>query len=214
MAKRGRKPATTDYKKTLARASKELADKKKALVQAERKLAAAKKSHEGLVAEVARLDMVERSLRAMVDGTEPPTNIKYVYTYPQWVWYPSQPYIYYTYPQWQYNGSLGGTVVHTSLPGSTSTWNSVPSTITFTSCNTESLTGNSSLSALGTTCSNVSSLTASAASPSTLYYALRADQSDDGLIVDLSTFASAEASENASEPETVKTEAKDSNSNS
>jgi hypothetical protein len=86
MAKRGRKPAATDYKKIFEQAQKELEGKKKALVQAERNLAKAKQRHDELVAETARLDMVERSLKALIEGTEPPTNVRYVYNYPAWVW--------------------------------------------------------------------------------------------------------------------------------
>jgi hypothetical protein len=97
MAKRGRKPAATDYNKIFERVKKELSDKKKALIKAERVLANAKKSHDGLVAETARLDMVERSLKALIEGTEPPTNIRYVYNYPTWVWQPPA-----AVPQWTY----------------------------------------------------------------------------------------------------------------
>lgn len=103
MAKRGRKPTTSNYKKLLTQATKELGDKKKSLIQAERNLAKAKQKHEELVSEVARLDMVERSLKALVDGTEPPQNVRYVYTYPQWVWY-QQPYVTYTQPGYWCNG--------------------------------------------------------------------------------------------------------------
>lgn len=85
------------YSKLLAVASKGLAAKKKALVQAERALAKAKQRHDGLVAETARLDMVERSLKALIEGTEPPTNIRYVYNYPTWVWQPPA-----AVPQWTY----------------------------------------------------------------------------------------------------------------
>src|SRR5260370_649129 len=91
------KKKSTKYSKLLAVAAKELAARKKALVLAERKLAGAKRTHEELIADVARLDMVERSLKALVEGTEPPQNVRYIYQYPQWVWYPS-PYIQYTLP--------------------------------------------------------------------------------------------------------------------
>ena len=88
MAKRkGRKPGTTDYKKLATRTAMELADKKKALAKAEKAMATAQKNHTELLSDVARLDMVERSLKALVEGTNPPQNVRYVYSYPQWVWY-------------------------------------------------------------------------------------------------------------------------------
>jgi hypothetical protein len=90
--KSGKKPSSK-YGKLLVVATKELSTKKKALIQAERNLAKVKQTHEELIREVARLDMVERSLKALVDGTEPPTNIKYIYQYPPWVYTP-----YYTVP--------------------------------------------------------------------------------------------------------------------
>jgi hypothetical protein len=31
--------------------------------------------------------MLDRSLKALINGTEPPQNVRYVYNYPQWVWY-------------------------------------------------------------------------------------------------------------------------------
>jgi hypothetical protein len=99
------KKTSTKYSKLLAVAAKELASKKKALVLAERSLGKAKERHEELISEVARLDMVERSLKAIVDGTEPPTNVKYVYSYPQWVWYPQQPYVTYQQPGY-WNGGI------------------------------------------------------------------------------------------------------------
>jgi hypothetical protein len=85
------KTKTSKYAKLMKAASKELADKKNALAKAEKTLATASKNHAELLQETARLDMLERSLKALVDGTEPPTNVKYVYNYPQWVWtYPNQ----------------------------------------------------------------------------------------------------------------------------
>jgi hypothetical protein len=86
------KKKVTKYSKLMLVASKELNTKKKALVAAERALQTAKQRHEDLIAEVARLDMVERSLKALVEGTEPPTNVRYVYNYPQWVWQYQTPY--------------------------------------------------------------------------------------------------------------------------
>ena len=109
------KAKTNKYTKLMAAASKELADKKKFLVKAEKTLAKATKAHSELLAEVARLDMLERSLKALVEGTEPPQNVKYTYTYPQWVWYypsqwwyPCQPNTGYYYP-WTVTLNTGGT---------------------------------------------------------------------------------------------------------
>jgi hypothetical protein len=87
-SKRGRKPNAFDYKKTAEHCSKQLADTKKALVKAEKALSKAQLTHQDLLSEVARLDMLDRSLKAVNDKTQPPQNIKYVYTYPQWVWNP------------------------------------------------------------------------------------------------------------------------------
>src|SRR5271157_88489 len=81
------KKRSTKYSKLAAVCSKELAAKKKALVLAEKRLAKAQKTHGDLLTEVARLDMLERSLKAVNEGLEPPQNVRYVYSYPQWVWY-------------------------------------------------------------------------------------------------------------------------------
>src|SRR5271156_6175744 len=81
------KKRSTKYGKLAAICSKELSAKKSALVKAEKSLAKAQQSHSALLAEVARLDMLDRSLKALINGTEPPQNVRYVYTYPQWVWY-------------------------------------------------------------------------------------------------------------------------------
>ena len=81
------KKRSTKYGKLAAVCSKELSAKKSALVKAEKSLAKAQQSHSTLLAEVARLDMLDRSLKALINGTEPPQNVRYVYTYPQWVWY-------------------------------------------------------------------------------------------------------------------------------
>jgi hypothetical protein len=82
------KKHSTKYSKLAAVCSKELTAKKTALVRAEKALAKAQKTHSELLSEVARLDMLDRSLKALINGTEPPQNVRYVYTYPQWVWYP------------------------------------------------------------------------------------------------------------------------------
>jgi hypothetical protein len=104
-AKVKKKP--TKYSKLMAVAGKELAAKKKALVLAERALQKAKQRHEELIAEVARLDMLERSLKSYVEGTEPPTNIRYIYNYPQWIYTPSITVPNYSQPQWTYGTNLG-----------------------------------------------------------------------------------------------------------
>ena len=88
MAKRGRKPNPFDYKETAEHCSKELAEKKKALIKAEKTLAKAQQAHQDLLSEVARLDMLDRSLRAVNEKTQPPQSVRYVYSYPQWVWSP------------------------------------------------------------------------------------------------------------------------------
>ena len=95
------KKTATKYPKLLVVAENELENEKKALVLAERALQKAKQKHEELVASIARLDMLARSLKAFVEGTEPPTNVRYVYNYPQWVWQPT--YTYPNYPQSQPN---------------------------------------------------------------------------------------------------------------
>jgi hypothetical protein len=116
-----KKKKVTKYTKLALHASKELAGKKKALVAAEKRLAAAQKNHSELLAEVARLDMLDRSLKALIEGTEPPQNIRYVYTYPNWVWYPNQ--------QWY---PYGGSTITLNTTGSNGTYQ-VPTTQTITS---------------------------------------------------------------------------------
>src|SRR5271154_5318918 len=91
------KKRSTKYGKLAAVCTKELSAKKAALVRAEKAFAKAQKNHTELLAEVARLDMLARSLKALIDGTEPPQNVRYVYSYPQWVWY-GNPY------GWWWNG--------------------------------------------------------------------------------------------------------------
>ena len=92
------KKRSTKYGKLAAVCTKELSAKKAALVRAEKALAKAQKNHTELLSEVARLDMLDRSLKALINGTEPPQNVRYVYTYPQWVWQ-GAPY------GWWWNGS-------------------------------------------------------------------------------------------------------------
>jgi hypothetical protein len=93
------KKHSSKYSKLAIVAGKELASKKTALVRAEKALAKAQKTHQELLGEVARLDMLDRSLKALINGTEPPQNVRYVYTYPQWVWNPG-------YGYWYNNGTV------------------------------------------------------------------------------------------------------------
>jgi hypothetical protein len=97
------KKRSTKYGKLAAVCAKELSAKKAALVRAEKALAKAQKNHTELLSEVARLDMLDRSLKALINGTEPPQNVRYVYNYPQWVWQ-GNPY------GWWWNGNGGYTL--------------------------------------------------------------------------------------------------------
>ena len=117
------KKHSSKYSKLAAVCSKELAAKKAALVRAEKALAKAQKTHTELLAEVARLDMLDRSLKALINGTEPPQNVRYVYTYPQWVWW-GNPY------GWYWNGYTWTVTLNgqNSLQGNTVT---VPNTWTY-----------------------------------------------------------------------------------
>lgn len=105
-----KKMRATKYTKLAAHVTKELNAKKKALVAAEKRLAKAQQTHQELLSEVARLDMLDRSLRAVNEKTTPPQNIKYVYTYPYWVWVtptytvPNNPG-YVTQPQWTFTNT-------------------------------------------------------------------------------------------------------------
>src|SRR5271167_2686527 len=94
------KKRSTKYGKLAAVCTKELSAKKAALIRAEKALAKAQKTHQELLGEVARLDMLDRSLKALINGTEPPQNVRYVYTYPQWVWNP------YGNGYWYNNGTV------------------------------------------------------------------------------------------------------------
>jgi hypothetical protein len=150
------KKRSTKYSKLAAVCSKELAAKKKALVLAEKRLAKAQKTHQELLAEVARLDMLERSLKAVNEGLEPPQNVRYVYSYPQWVWYGNP-------NGWYWNGNnytytLGNYQGGSALCNSNGnfTINTTPSVQTFTTagnlqtCNA-GLTGQNSINLCSTT---------------------------------------------------------------
>jgi len=128
------KKRSTKYSKLAAVCSKELAAKKKALVLAEKRLAKAQKTHQELLAEVARLDMLERSLKAVNEGLEPPQNVRYVYSYPQWVWYGNPNGWYwngqnYTYTLGNYQG---GSALCNSNTQVYNTVTTTPSVQTFT----------------------------------------------------------------------------------
>ena|SRR5271170_1269471 len=124
------KKRSTKYGKLAAVCTKELSAKKAALVRAEKAFAKAQKNHTELLAEVARLDMLDRSLKALINGTEPPQNVRYVYSYPQWVWY-GNPYGWYwnsqpwtlTLGQQNYNFQGGQSQFHNSV----NTINTTPS---------------------------------------------------------------------------------------
>ena len=116
------KKRSTKYGKLAAVCTKELSAKKAALVRAEKAFAKAQKTHTELLSEVARLDMLDRSLKALINGTEPPQNVRYVYSYPQWVWY-GNPYGWYwnsqpwtlTLGQQNYNFQGGQSQFHNSV---------------------------------------------------------------------------------------------------
>jgi hypothetical protein len=105
------KKRSTKYGKLAAVCAKELSVKKAALVRAEKALAKAQRTHTELLSEVARLDMLDRSLKALINGTEPPQNVKYVYSYPQWVWYGNNGGWWWNGYTWTY--TLGQTGVNT-----------------------------------------------------------------------------------------------------
>jgi hypothetical protein len=143
------KKRSTKYSKLAAVCSKELAAKKKALVLAEKRLAKAQKTHQELLAEVARLDMLERSLKAVNEGLEPPQNVRYVYSYPQWVWYGNP-------NGWYWNGnSYTYTIGNYQGGSSLCNYNNSVNTITTPSVQTFTTAGNVQTSgALGTIGSN------------------------------------------------------------
>ena len=61
------KKHSSKYSKLALVAGKELAAKKTALVRAEKALAKAQKTHQELSRKVARLDMLDRSLKALIE---------------------------------------------------------------------------------------------------------------------------------------------------
>jgi hypothetical protein len=195
------KKVSTKYGKLAAVCAKELSAKKAALVRAEKAFAKAQKTHTELLAEVARLDMLDRSLKALINGTEPPQNVRYVYTYPQWVWH-GNPY------GWWWNGytwTLGGqntpnyTIYNTqgNLQGGQFTTNAINTVQTTTAGSL--LTSGSNLSMSNVNAGSISSgydssaftlsSTASASAPSVSFTTSNASGVLPELTVDLSTGA-------------------------
>jgi hypothetical protein len=156
------KKHSSKYSKLAIVAGKELAAKKTALVRAEKALSKAQRTHQELLGEVARLDMLDRSLKALINGTEPPQNVRYVYTYPQWVWNPSYGYWYNngtvtigaTTPAWTTsNGNFQGGQQYSNLQTGINSIQTTPSTFgtlttsgNVTNCVNSSITVPSSLS--------------------------------------------------------------------
>ena len=200
------KTKSSKYSKLMANSTKELNDKKKALVKAEKDLAKASKTHSDLLGEVARLDMLERSLKALVEGTEPPQNVKYVYNYPNWIWsypwwwgtqyyYPNNYYIN-TLPD-PYYGTLGTLVTNTqtgvynsgAIGTQTGIYNSgVDSGSIMVNCQNSSNTVASTTTATG---SNI--LSAGTGLWNTVNTTV--NTSTDDLVIDLSTSATDESSD-------------------
>lgn len=216
------KKRSTKYGKLAAVCAKELSAKKAALVRAEKALAKAQKQHTELLSEVARLDMLDRSLKALINGTEPPQSVRYVYNYPQWVWQ-GNPYGwwwngngYNTVPNYSYTtcGSLPNTQLGQNAQFNVNTINTVAGdapVITTTSGLTSNLTGGTSFvcnsgSLIG---HNSSGITLDNANASNFTFATQSSPSftlSNGpsgtadLTVDLSTGATEEVAE-VKEPE-------------
>lgn len=200
----------------MANATKELNDKKKALVKAEKDLAKASKTHSDLLGEVARLDMLERSLKALVEGTEPPQNIKYVYNYPNWIWsypwwwgtqYNSVPPYYFPYNyiyntvtgtnSWGANTGTyqGGTYYNSGVDSGSITVNTVPVTTCSNSNTVNTVASTLSSYPVTATCSNTfnvgsCSSTLNAGPWNTVNTSTTGD-----LVIDLSTSATDESSD-------------------
>ena len=209
------KKRSTKYSKLAAVCSKELSAKKAALVRAEKALAKAQKTHTELLSEVARLDMLDRSLKALINGTEPPQNVRYVYSYPQWVWQG------YPYQGWYWNGNtwtltLGQTTPNytvyntpASLQGGTFT-NAVNTVQTTTAgalttsgasnLNLCSLSADSGLVGYNSSGISLSSGTSSNGPATTSYTISTTPSSSDELTIDLSTGAQQEECKGDCEP--------------
>ena len=178
------KKRSTKYGKLASVCSKELTAKKAALVRAEKAFAKAQKTHTELLAEVARLDMLDRSLKALINGTEPPQNVRYVYTYPQWVWYGNPYGWYWNGNTWTVNMGSPQTYVYNSgsfqggqftttntigaINANTVTYPATSGNITLSNCNSGFSTPASSLSG-GLDCSLSNAGSLSLSSPATSY---------------------------------------------
>jgi hypothetical protein len=169
------KKRSTKYSKLAAVCSKELTAKKTALVRAEKAFAKAQKTHTELLAEVARLDMLDRSLKALINGTEPPQNVRYVYNYPQWVWYGNPYGWYWQQPQtYCYNANTnfqGGQFTTTNAINTVSTPATYTSGALSVSSGTSSIdcsssSGLSGLSLTNCSLSNAGSLSLNSSAPS------------------------------------------------
>jgi len=218
------KKRSTKYSKLATVCSKELTAKKAALVRAEKALAKAQKTHTELLSEVARLDMLDRSLKALINGTEPPQNVRYVYTYPQWVWN-GYPYGWYwngnTWTTGNFNYSTLQTPVTSNIQGGQfyqstagsntingiNAINTISTTLpSITTSTAGSLTG----SAFTVNCSNAgldSGISATTASTPTTWTmtstAVPSMDSSSDLTVDLSTGATEEESKPEPEVESL-----------
>src|SRR5277367_4634555 len=201
------KKRSTKYGKLASVCSKELSAKKAALVRAEKAFAKAAKTHTELLAEVARLDMLDRSLKALINGTEPPQNVRYVYSYPQWVWYGNPNGWYwngsnYTYTLGNYQGGSAlcnsqvfNTVTTTpstfSMAGNIQTSNGLVGNNSINLCSTigTNMVSNDSGIAMPT-CNSGYTLTSSGATPQWVSSTPPLGDLNDGtLTVDLSTGA-------------------------
>src|SRR5271157_2476116 len=156
------KKRSTKYGKLAAVCTKELSAKKAALVRAEKAFAKAQKNHTELLAEVARLDMLDRSLKALINGTEPPQNVRYVYNYPQWVWHGNPYGWWWNGYTWTLNGQTGtfnnGNIQGGQFYNSVNTVNTTPSVQTINTVVGDApviTTTSGSLLTSGSTCFNV-----------------------------------------------------------
>jgi hypothetical protein len=206
------KKRSTKYGKLAAVCSKELAAKKAALVRAEKALAKAQRTHTELLSEVARLDMLDRSLKALINGTEAPQNVRYVYSYPQWVWYgnpywngntwtltvgsPQTSYVYNSGGLVGGNGNFqGGQFTTTNAINTCGAINNA-STVTYpaTSGNISLSSGTSDLSLSSSSLSGLSTTLTSTSSPSYTMTTTNGPSSSlqSELTIDLSTGATEE----------------------
>src|SRR5271166_1187604 len=167
------KQHSSKYSKLAVVAAKELAAKKTALVRAEKALAKAQKTHQELLGEVARLDMLDRSLKALINGTEPPQNVRYVYTYPQWVWNP------YGNGYWYNNGTVTIGVTQPTWTTSNGNFQGGQQFSNLTTGYNSVQTGPTTFGTLNTAGSNITnSVNSSITVPSSLSYTSNSGYSD------------------------------------